>query len=57
MCEVSEKIYNEGKIAGKIEGKMETAFNMKEKGYPGDAIADIPKIGLNILQQWLAQNR
>lgn len=27
MCEVSEKIYNEGKI----EGKKETAFNMKKR--------------------------
>lgn len=37
MCEVSEKIYNEGMI----EGKKETAFNMKNKGYSDDIIADI----------------
>ena len=59
MCEVSEKIYNEGKLEGKLEGRLEstkeTAFNMKEKGYPDDVIADILKTGLNVLQQWWAE--
>ncbi len=51
MCEVSEKIYNEGKL----ESTKETAFTMKEKGYPDDVIADILKTGLNVLQQWWAE--
>ena len=55
MCEVSEKIYNEGKIEGKMEGKMETAFNMKKKGYPDAVIADILEVGLNVIQQWLTE--
>lgn len=57
MCEVSEKIYNEGIIEGKkegiIEGKKETAFNMKKKGYSDAAIADILDVGVNVIQQWL----
>ena len=58
MCEVSEKIYNEGKLEGKregrLEGKMETAFNMKKKGYSETVIADILEVGLNVIQQWLS---
>lgn len=50
MCEVSEKIYNEGKE----EGKRETAFNMKKKGYSDAIIADILEVGINVIQQWLA---
>lgn len=51
MCEVSEKIYNEGKL----ESKKETAFNMKRKGYSDSVIADILEVGLNVIQQWLAE--
>lgn len=40
MCEISEKIYSEGKL----EGKIETAINMKKKGYPDDVIADILEV-------------
>ena len=58
MCEVSEKIYNEGIIEGKkegiIEGKKETAFNMKHKGYSDAVIADILDVGINVIQQWLS---
>ena len=58
MCEVSEKIYNEGIIEGKkegiIEGKRETAFNMKNKGYSDATIADILDVGINVIQQWLS---
>ena len=70
MCEVSEKIYNEGIIEGKkegkkegiiegkkegiIEGKKETAFNMKNKGYSDATIADILDVGINVIQQWLS---
>ena len=54
MCEVSEKIYNEGIIEGKKEGKRETAFNMKNKGYSDATIADILDVGINVIQQWLS---
>jgi len=50
MCEVSEKIYKEGII----EGKKETALNMKKKGYSDAIIADILEVGINVIQQWLA---
>ncbi len=56
MCEVSEEIYKEGIIEGKKEGKKETAFNMKSKGYPDATIADILDVGINVIQQWLYGN-
>ena len=63
MCEVSEKIYNEGRLEGRLEGKLEgkleskkeTAFNMKMKGYSDAVIADILETGLNVIQQWLTE--
>lgn len=54
MCEVSEKIYNEGIIEGIIEGKKETAFNMKRKGFSDATIAEILDVGINVIQQWLS---
>lgn len=50
MCEVSEIIYKEGII----EGKKETAFKMKSKGYSDATIADILGVGINVIQQWLS---
>lgn len=55
MCEVSEKIYNEGKIEGRIEGQKETAVTMKGKGYSEVEIADILKVGVNVIRQWLSE--
>ena len=67
MCEVSEKIYKEGILEGKkegilegkkegiLEGKKETAFTMKKKGYSDTIIADILKVEINEIQQWLAE--
>ena len=59
MCEVSEKIYNEGIKIGEENGikksKKETAFSMKEKGCSETFIADILKVGIADVQQWLAE--
>ena len=52
MCEVSEKIYNEGII----NEKKKTAFNVK-KGYSDVIIADILEIGINVIQQWLSGSK
>lgn len=46
MCEISEKIYN--------EGKKETALNMKNKGYSDAIIAEILDVGISVIQQWLS---
>lgn len=62
MCEISEKIYNEGRMEGRKEGrkegemnaKRETAINMKKKGYSDTTIADLLEVGANMVQQWLS---
>lgn len=62
MCSEMDKIYNEGAERGKLEGiaegeikaKKETAINMKKKGYPDSAIAELLEVGLNIVQQWVS---
>ncbi|MDO5422537.1 MAG: Rpn family recombination-promoting nuclease/putative transposase [Eubacteriales bacterium] len=62
MCEVSERIYNEGKIEGKIEGKREgklegkreTALNLAEMGMPVESIAKAVKEGVGLVQQWIS---
>ncbi|MDE6890105.1 MAG: hypothetical protein K2P45_15965 [Eubacterium sp.] len=56
MCEVSEKIFDEGRLEGKLEGKLAAALNMKKKGYSEVIIADILEVGLNVVQQWLSGN-
>ena len=53
MCEVSEKIYNEGII----NEKKKTAFNMRKKGYSDAIIADILEVGINVIQQWLSGSK
>lgn len=49
-----EQYGNEKKIEGKLEGKKETAFKMKKKGYQEAAIADLLEVGVEIVQQWLS---
>ena len=45
----------EGKKEGILEGKKETAFRMKEKGCSETFIADILKVSVNDIQQWLTE--
>ena len=50
----AKRIKNEGIEEGIKEGKKETAFNMKNKGYSDAVIADILDVGINVIQQWLS---
>ncbi len=49
-----EQFGNEKKAEGKLEGKMETAINMKAEGLPEDMIARVLDVGLGIVQKWLS---
>jgi len=49
----SEK-WEEGRMEGRMDTKKETALNMKKKGYPEAAIADILEVKLNTVQQWIS---
>lgn len=44
----------EGHREGLIDSKKEIAKNMKQKGYPEAAIADILGMNLNTIQQWIS---
>lgn len=64
MCEISEKIYREGRAAGIaegfVEGKMkkaqESALRMHGKGYPDTTIADLLDVSIKNVQEWLTGN-
>ena len=68
MCREMDEIYNEGEkrgwdkgIAQGIEfGEMkkakETALTLAEKGMPAADIADIVKVSVKLVQEWLSGN-
>lgn len=53
MCEVSEKIYEEGRTEGELNAKMAMAHNMRKKGYPDSVIADLLEVSLPMLERWI----
>ena len=53
-----EEIYTEGARHGKIEGAMEkakeTALTLADRGMPASDIADIVKVNVKLVQEWLS---
>lgn len=45
----------EGIAEGVIKGKKETAFTMREKGFSNDMIAEILKVGTDVILQWFSE--
>lgn len=45
----------EGIVEGMMKGKRETAFTMREKGFSNDMIAEILKVGTDVILQWFAE--
>ena len=64
MCREMDQIYKEGAKIGKAEGieisemkaKRETALTLAERGMTATDIADIVKVSLKIVQEWLSGN-
>ena len=68
MCEVSEKIYQEGiergiergmarGIAkGKLEKEKEIARSLSKTGMPLEKIAEVLKVNVQMVQEWLIGN-
>lgn len=66
MCEISEKIYNEGVADGRIEGRIEgrnegrleiqkeTAITLAERGMSISEIAEIIKVSDRVVEGWLS---
>ena len=67
MCEISEKIYNEGVADGRIEGRIEgrnegrleiqkeTAITLAERGMSISEIAEIIKVSDRVVEGWLSK--
>lgn len=73
MCREMDEIYNEGAklgeergriqgiaeglAAGEMKAKKETALTLAEKGMSAADIADIVKVSVKLVQEWLSGNR
>jgi len=53
MCEVSEKIYQEGIQEGEMEKAKKTALNMAQKGLTADMIAEFVEVNADLVRQWI----
>lgn len=60
MCEVSEKIFNEGKAEGRAEGreeeKRETAITLFKMGMSIEKIAEAVRASIKLVQEWVSGN-
>ena len=72
MCREMDEIYNEGAklgeergriqgiaeglAAGEMKAKKETALTLAEKGMSAADIADIVKVSVKLVQEWLSGN-
>ncbi len=57
MCEITEKIYNEGLTEGEARGRekeaQKTAMNLAGKGFSVEAISEIIEVSSETVKQWL----
>jgi len=51
MCDVSEKIYQEGEM----EKAKKTALNMAQKGFTADMIAEFVEVSADLVRQWIGK--
>ena len=60
MCEISEKIYQEGiergMALGKLESQKEIARSLSKIGMPLEEIAEVLKVNAQMVQEWLMGN-
>ena len=68
MCEVSEKIFNEGKAEGRAEGREEgraegrteekraTVRNLFKLGIPVETISKAVEVNIKLVQEWISGN-
>ena len=55
MAEGLVKGKAEGRVEGELKKAQEMAFVMREKGFHDDTIAEILKVGVDVVHQWLAE--
>ncbi len=55
MSSIFEEIWNEGRMEGEIKGKAEMARELAKLGMPVNTIAQMAKVDLATVKDWLAQ--
>ena len=53
MCEIMDRIYQEGRE----EAQIEIAWELRAEGFPAERIAKILKTNVKTIEQWLAGER
>ena len=46
----------EGRREGKQETQQNTAFNMHQKGYPDEAIAEVREVDVETVLEWISES-
>lgn len=53
MCEIMERIRQEGRSEGRIESDKKTAVNLFRMGMPAEKIAQVVEENVSIVKKWL----
>lgn len=53
MCEIMERIREEGRESGMKESHKKTAWNLEKMGMPLDTIAKVVEEDISVVRQWL----
>ena len=53
MCEIMERIRQEGRSEGRIESDKKTAVNLFRMGLPAEKIAQVVEENVSIVKKWL----
>ena len=53
MCEMSEKRVAESREEGEEKKAKEVVMNLAGRGMPAESIADIVKMNIAVVKQWL----
>ena len=53
MCEIMERIRQEGRSEGRIESDKKTAVNLFRMGMPAEKIAQVVEKNVSIVKKWL----
>lgn len=53
MCEIMERIREEGRESGMKESHKKTAWNLEKMGMPLDTIAKVVEEDVSVVRQWL----
>ena len=55
MCAAMDQIYQEGMEVGIVKAKKETVISLAEMGFSADKIAQIVKLQIQLVQEWITE--